>query len=251
MAKQSGIILLEGALDNISFVKTQDGFIAKKKTVIPKDKIQTDPSFQRTRENMSEFGAATKAGKVVRDAFTSILKNTKDNRVVSRLAKDMHTILKGDTGNVRGQRKVSAGSLDLLKGFDFNTNAKLSSTLHAAYTPNIDRAAGNLKVFIPSFAPADMIVAPQGTTHFKIVSGGAEFDFDNLRYTVDVQESGILPWDNNPTALINLTNSVTANSRLPLMLVLGVQFYQQVNGIAYPLSNGGFNALSVVGVDKP
>jgi hypothetical protein len=48
------------------------------------------------------------------------------------------------------------------------------------------------------------------------------------------------------TAAISLTNALTANSTHSLFLVLGIQFYQEVNGVQYSLRNGAFNALSIV-----
>jgi hypothetical protein len=33
-----------------------------------------------------------------------------------------------------------------------------------------------------------------------------------------------------------------------LFLVLGVEFYQDVNGVKYPLKNGAFNALNITKV---
>jgi hypothetical protein len=39
---------------------------------------------------------------------------------------------------------------------------------------------------------------------------------------------------------------VTANSTNPLFLLLGIEFYQEVNGEMYSLRNGGFNSLAIV-----
>jgi hypothetical protein len=77
---------------------------------------------------------------------------------------------------------------------------------------------------------------------------GAEVDFENETFVTDSKESGILPWDASATAVINLANAVTANSTHPLFLLLGIQFFQQVNGVNYPLKNGAYNALSLVKV---
>jgi hypothetical protein len=82
-----------------------------------------------------------------------------------------------------------------------------------------------------------------------IISGGAAIDFENEVSEVATSETAILPWDATATAVINLSNAVTANSTHPLFLALGVEFYQQVNGQMYPLKNGAFNALSLVKVD--
>lgn len=40
-----------------------------------------------------------------------------------------------------------------------------------------------------------------------------------------------------------------AGSALPLFLVFGVEFYQEVNGNFYPLKNGAFDALALVVID--
>jgi hypothetical protein len=94
-----------------------------------------------------------------------------------------------------------------------------------------------------------MIAAPTGTTHFKIVSAGLEIDFDNEKFVNDGKETAVLPWDMNPTAVIDLQNAVTANSINPLFLVLGVSFYQEVNGQMYPLKTGKYNALELIKVN--
>ena len=94
-----------------------------------------------------------------------------------------------------------------------------------------------------------MIAAPSGTTHFKVISGGAEIDFENEVSVVATSETAVLPWDASATTAINLSNAVTANSVHPLFLALGVEFYQEVNGQMYSLKNGAFNSLSLVKVD--
>ena len=44
----------------------------------------------------------------------------------------------------------------------------------------------------------------------------------------------------------DLTGVLQANSTNPLFLILGVEFYQQVNGVNYALKGGKANALSLV-----
>lgn len=92
------------------------------------------------------------------------------------------------------------------------------------------------------------IAAPGGTTHFKLVSAGMEIDFENETFNTATSETAILPWDNVQSAAVNLDNALTANSTKPLFLVLGVEFYQEVNGEKYPLKNGAYNALQVIKV---
>ena len=249
MAKQKGIIKLEGTIGDITFFKSKDGYLAREKGGIPADRIANDPAFQRTRENGAEFGRAGKAGKILRNAIRGLLQNASDSKMVSRLTQEMMRVIHEDTTNARGLRNVIDGEAELLEGFDFNINGKLGTTLYAPFTAVIDRVAGTLTANVPAFVPLNMIAAPGGTTHFKIVSAGAEVDFENENFVVDSKETGILPWDANATAVINQVNAVTANSAHPLFLALGIQFYQQVNGQMYPLKNGAFNALALVKVD--
>ncbi len=250
MAKQKGIIKLDGTIGGITFYKsTQDGYLAREKGGVSGDRIATDPNFQRTRENGEEFGRAGKAGKLLRNAIRAMLQNAADSRMVSRLTQKMVEVIQADATNPRGQRNVIDGEAELLEGFEFNISGKLGTTLYAPFTATVDRAAGTLVANIPAFVPLNMVAAPGGTTHFKIVSAGAEVDFENESFVADSQATAILPWDANPTAVINLNNAVTANSTHPLFLMLGIEFYQQVNGQMYPLKNGAYNALAIADVD--
>ena len=248
MARQKGIIKLDGTIGDITFYKSQDGYLAREKGGVPAERIATDPAFQRTRENGAEFGRAGKAGKLLRNSIRAMLQNASDSKMVSRLTTEMVKVIQEDITNPRGLRNVIDGEADLLEGFEFNINGKVGNTIYAPYTATIDRVTGILAVSIPGFVPINMIAAPGGTTHFKIVSAGAEIDFENETFVMDSTETSVLPWDTTATAVLSLSNTVTANSTHPLFLVLGIEFYQEVNSQMYPLKNGSFNALGLVKV---
>ena len=248
MARQKGIIKLKGTIGDITFYKTQDGHLAREKGGIDASRIASDPAFQRTRENGSEFGRAGKAGKILRLALRTLLINSADSRMVSRLTQSMVKVIQADTISERGLRNVIDGEAELLTGFEFNIRGKLETSLFAPYIGTIDRVNGDIAIELNSFIPANMIAAPGGTTHFKITSAGAEIDFEAETFVSTNSETAILPWDMTPTGLIGHVNSVTPNSTKPLFLALGVEFYQEVNGRMYPLKNGAYNPLSLVQV---
>lgn len=249
MAKQTGIIRLKGTIGGISFYKTADGHLAREKGGVDASRIKNDPAFQRTRENGAEFGAAGRGGKVLRNAIRILLQNAKDKRVVSRLTTDLLKIVKTDATNARGARTVEDGNLALLKGFEFNTNGKLGSTLFASPVNAFDRVAGDATVSIAPFSSKKRIAAPVGTTHFKMVMGAAELDFAAETSVFESDETAVFPYENAPTDQIDLSAVVTANSTKPVTQVLGIEFYQEVNGEMYSLKNGSYNALSVIDVD--
>ena len=251
MAKQTGIIKLKGTIGGISFYKTTDGHLAREKGGVDANRIANDPAFVRTRENGSEFGRAGKGGKVLRNAIRILLQNAKDKRVVSRLTKDLLAIIKTDTTNERGLRTLPDGDMNLLLGFEFNLNGKLGTTLFAPYVNALDRVTGDATLNLDPFSPTLRIAAPTGTTHFKVVMGAAELDFANEASVFESDETAILPYTAADTAAIALTASVTGNSTVDVVQVLGIEFYQEVNGQMYELKNGAYNALSVVTVDTP
>nr|WP_315146844.1 hypothetical protein [uncultured Flavobacterium sp.] len=249
MARQKGIIKLKGTIGDITFYKTQDGHLAREKGGIDASRIKSDPAFQRTRENGSEFGRAGVAGKILRTALRALLLNSADGRMVSRLTQAMVKVIQADVTSVRGLRNVIDGESELLTGFEFKIRGKLGTSLFAPFVAGIDRVSGDITVDLDSFIPANMLAAPTGTTHFKIISAGAEIDFENETFVEAHSESAILPWDATATAAINQVNTVTPASTKPLFLALGIEFYQEVNGQMYPLKNGAYNPLALVKVD--
>ena len=249
MARQKGIIKLKGTIGDITFYKTKDGHLAREKGGIDASRIASDPAFQRTRENGSEFGRAGNAGKILRTALRGLLLNTADGRMVSRLTQQMVKVIQADVTSERGLRNVIDGEAELLAGFEFNIRGKLGTSLFAPYVGTIDRATGEISVDIDPFVPANMIAAPSGTTHYKIISAGAEIDFEAGTFVEAHSETAILPWDAVTTVAINQVNAVTPNSTKPLFLALGVEFYQEVNGQMYALKNGSYNPLALVKVD--
>ena len=248
MARQKGIIKLKGTIGDITFYKTQDGHLAREKGGIDASRIASDPAFQRTRENGSEFGRAGKAGKILRTSLRALLLNSADGRMVSRLTQAMVKVIQADMVSLRGQRNVIDGEAELLSGFEFNIRGKLGTSLFAPFVGTIDRVTGEISVDLAEFIPANMIAAPSGTTHYKIISAGAEIDFEAETFVEAHSETAILPWDAVATVAINQVNAVTPNSTKPLFLALGVEFYQEVNGQMYALKNGSYNPLALVQV---
>ena len=249
MARQKGPLKVQGTLGDITFYKSQDGYLVREKGGVSGKRIKSDPAFARTRENGTEFGVAAQAGKLLRTAMRTAVVNTADNRIVSRIHQQMMKVLQADTTSARGLRNVTNGKPQLLTDFEFNSNAPLSATFLAPYGVNMNRMTGELSISIPPFIPAEAIAAPAGATHYKITTGGAEVDFENHSYVVQTAQSAVLPLDGMLTTPIGQENSVTAASTNPLFLLLSISFYQQINSEMYLLNNGAFNAAALIKVN--
>lgn len=252
MAKQKGIIKLEGSIGDISFYKGRDGsFMARTKTGISGDRIKSDPAFIRTRENGQEFGRAGKAGKLIRSAFREIIKNNKDSRMSNRLSQELLKMIQADSVNVRGERVVLPDNISLIKGFQFNDAARLSTVLIMPFSLEIDRTAGSVSLSLQAFVPTSSIVTPNGATHARLILGCSEVDFDLGTYLTGSTQSEAIPLSNEQQAQITLDCNFTEASTLNVLVVFGIEFLQEVNSQQYPLSNGTFNALSIIETSIP
>ncbi len=250
MARQKGVLKFQGQMGGVSFYKTQqDGFLAREKGGVDADRIKNDPNFERTRENGAEFGRAGAGGKLLRTALRALLLNTADSRMTSRLTREMVKVIQADVTNTRGKRNVIDGEAELLIGFEFNENGKLSRTFFAPFVPAIDRVAGTLSVQVPAYIPGNMVGAPQGATHCKLIAASVEIDFEAGTYVVNSSTSAEIVLDQHNEAALTLSNAVTPASTHPLFVAFGIEFYQSVNGVFYPLKNGVYNALALVAVD--
>jgi len=249
MGRQDSVIQLTGSVGNLSFYKSKDGYLARKKSGVTAERVKSDPKFARTRENMAEFTRSGQATKLLRTAFRSLLENMADGRVTGRLTREMMRVIQADQVNLRGQRNVNDGEAALMEGFEFNESGKLLKTFFAPFTATVDRAAGILLVDIPAFVPANMISWPEGATHIRLKAGGAAIDFAAASYAVTTSESAEIALGQQLQEALQLSHAVPAASASPLFLVFGIEFLQFVNGVQYPLKNGTFNAMAIVKAD--
>lgn len=248
MARQKGIIKLKGTMGDITFYRSKDGYMAREKGGITAERMQNDPRFQRTRENMAEFGRAGKAGKVLRASIQNLLRTSADRRMVSRLTKEMVKVIQLDAINPRGLRNVIDGEAELLQGFEFNIHGKLEHSLSAPFTATLDRITGDAVIEVEPFIPTDSLGAPSGSTHYKLASAAMDINFESGTFVSEKNSTPILPIDTVLTTAVQLNNNLPENSVNPLFLVFGISFYQEVNGTFYELKNGVYNALQIVSV---
>ena len=248
MARQNGLFKIKGTLDNVTFYKSVDGDLARMKTSVDKDRIANDPAFQRTRENGAEFGSSAKAGKLTRDGLRPIALNATDNRVVSRMTKLMTEIKNLDTTSVRWARNVgvamaSANAKSLLKGFEFNSSALLSSTLFKPYSI----VTTTWVITITGVIPINDVVFPSGATHVSFTGAYA-----NMNYATNVVDFKLTNVQNvaiNGTAsTITLTPTAVPAGTGAKVFLLKMEFFQLINGVQYSLKNGSFNALKIIEV---
>lgn len=244
MTQQTGILGIKGTVGGLVFAK--DGSV-RQKPASNKATFTSSKSMVRVRENASEFGAAGSAGKLVRDALRTQIQAASDRYMVSRLSKVMKSIINLDATSDRGMRQVVAANAASLLGFNFNLGAGLGQSLFSPYTVTPNGATVTLT--IPSLNPTVDIAAPTGATHYEILFGAASVNFVAKTYSSATVASplGILPLTGavrtNVSQVATLPAAPTADELV--IGVLGMNYYQQINGKYYPLNNNASNPLAV------
>lgn len=246
MGKLKSFIKLEGTLDGLTFYKSQDGYMVRTKGGISKSRMLKDPAFKRTRENFRQFGMNAKAGALLRDSVGPMLAKAKDPKLSSRMLKLMNEIKNFDSTSVRGHRSVHLGlataeGKQLLKGLDFNNRAHLQSVLNANFSVNT--ATGVIE--IPDFTSQEQLAATESATHVSFRSAFVNLNFDTGLYNTSYSPIVMLPIDLSVSNVTLTPDAVPAGDGIQFYLLL-IEFYQEMNGVHYPLLNGSHNVLNLV-----
>ena len=249
MARQKGFHKIRGTVGDGTYFQTQDGLMVRDKGSLDKSRIEKDPGFALTRMNMSEFGRAGKAAKLIRFSLDLVVSQCSEPRMTSRLMQVLMRAQKADTISPRGERNVADGEVLFLQSFEFNAKVSFTSTVHLVIEPIIDRRAGKLTLRIPPFIPADKISMPQGATHCMILSGASEIDFKNGMCKRSEKSSAYIPLNHVTLPEIVLEHQLTEESEFPLFLAVGIVFTAETNGVKYPIQNDAYNAGALLKVE--
>ncbi|WP_435139207.1 hypothetical protein [Formosa sp. A9] len=246
MAKVNSLIKIEGTLDGLTFYKGKDGYLVRTKGGVSKNRIENDPAFARTRENGLEFGHCATMGKWLRQALTTLVSDAKDRSMVSRLSQTLSKVKNTDLTSARGYRLVPIGlesdeGKALLKAFDFNSNAILTSVLLQDLALNTTTG----EISIDNLVPSQHISVPSGATHVSFTAAVL-----NLNLNTNEKDLQVSPIVNIP-----INNTVTSVNTIPAAMPTGdgnvfylfkISFFQEINTVQYPLNNGAFNVLHIV-----
>lgn len=262
MAKQTGLVRYSGSMGGVRHFKIKglDGDFAGLNGGPTAEQINNDEAFIRTRENMAEFGGCASAAKTIRIGLAQLMKQMSDSRITGRLTAIMKQIQLTDTGNARGERTIAIGASQVeLTGLNYDKNTSLAGVFNAPFTLTNTVARDSATFTIPAFNPANLINAPSGATHFRLVNainvvstwkfnattGNYEATDPSLSELSDVQYSGYLDLSAvTPNTVITSTlpGSPTVAASVGVMNNIGIEFYQQVGANYYLFSSG--NALN-------
>lgn len=258
MARQKGHIKYVGTLGDIRHfkIKGQEGYFAGMVGGPSGEQVFTAPEFERTRENMNEFGACAKAGKSVRSGLSQVMKQMADSQVTGRLTSIMKKINLEDQTEARGYRKIEISTQrSYLKGFEFNKNISFNGIFNAPYmiSHTVDRES--CEFIVTDFNPVNLVHAPAGTTHFRLITSlsvVSDFEYNattnsydpvdaDLNEVNDIQFSDYLDLNAPvPTTSVaaTLPGGVLPTPNTTVLQCIGIEFYQKVGPNYYLFSSG-------------
>ena len=248
MDHQINLLKMIGKLNGLSFLHTKHGDFFRKKGGASRNQIKTNPAFAKTREINKEFGEISRAGKWIRTSLRHITGTESDDLVVSRLVKQLALVIKTDTTNLHGDRKVGFGLLTAdgkahLQGFNFNINSELRNVLKCNY--HVDIASG--VVSIPDFVTQNQLHFPVTATHCSIESAWSEIDFVSGQFNYSISPAVSLAKDLTRQNIV-LTPAQQPTGKGILLVVLKVSFLREVKSRFYAVKNGAVNAMELVAI---
>lgn len=263
MAKQKGILKYVGTLGDIRHfkIKGQEGYFAGMVGGPTGEQVNTAPEFERTRENMNEFGGCAKAGKSIRVALSALMKQMADSQLTGRLTSIMKKINLEDGTEARGYRKIEISTQrKYLVNVDFNKDITFSTIFNAPYTVKHTVARDSADLVLPAFNPANYINAPLGATDCRFINAIAilsDFEYNStnglyestqptLNELSKIEYSSYIPLNTaftGVTLTATFPTGTTLTTDVSVLQCLGIEFYQKVGTNYYLLASG--NCLKI------
>ncbi len=247
MAKQIGIIPLTGTLKGINFYVREGKPLARKAGGgFSSDAIKKKPKMVRVRENASEFGHCSSVKKHFRLSLSPFLCIRKDGKLHGRMMQLFMKLKNLDRINIRGQRRVGPGidteaGKQLLRNFVFTPDCDVLAVLGAA--GNYDSMAGTYS--LTNFDIRN-VWFPEGATHLALTLGLLHFDFESLEQELKLSPPLYLDKEFTGTSLS--LNVAPPSVFGVAVAVLGMKFYEEVNGVFHIFKSAKAVGVEVLGV---
>ena len=245
MARQEGLLRLNGTLEGITFYYLNGKPVARKAGGgFTRKAIKTSAAMVRVRETASEFGQCSRVKKVFKNALFPFFGKGRDADLHTRTLQLFLAIKDCDVVSERGKRTVAQGLLTapgrkLLEDFVFTEMAVPYS--RAAY----DTSTHQLEL---DLLAQEALAFGSGATHLEVCFGVLVFDFEGLIATLYPSEVVRVAADAVGGSL-TLAPTTPPTGEGMQFAVVSYRYVQEVNGAFYPLKDGkgfGVRVLEVV-----
>lgn len=173
MARQESMLKYRGSLDGIRHykIKGSSGNFAAFVPPVSADRIKNGAEFERTRENMNEFGGCGVITKSFRAGVAPLLDRMADKRLTARMTSLMKKINIQDESEARGYRAILVSSKgSLMTRFAYNTSAQVREVCVAPMEFSHAATRQSATLTVEAYHYKGVIKAATGATHYRFVN---------------------------------------------------------------------------------
>ncbi|WP_143961085.1 hypothetical protein [Litoribacter populi] len=256
MAKARGIISLIGTISDITFYRMNGKYFARQKKTFNRKAFWDNDSYEGSRRSCAEFGTSSSFSAALRRVLYPMICTIRTGYFPSRLTALLRKVMKGDLKNDLGERKVLEGNLGLLKGLEVSTHDKVSLHLRGKVTAEIDTSRETVIFDFSQVKGLSKKHLPPSATHCRIIPGVVLLGENSKRmgqifnpefFQENFKEIRNLGREEN--RIIQFSQKY---SKMLCCPVVGIYFYQLVNGDYYELKTGAaLQILDAVRLQRP
>ncbi|KAA2240202.1 hypothetical protein F0L74_28980 [Chitinophaga agrisoli] len=241
MAILSGPLQLEGKVGGMIFYKRGNKTCCR---AMPQ--YTPESMTAASKQSAREFGRASKAGKLLRDALNGIWRLQHDNTMVNRLNKALYTALRKDPAHKRGARIITPVALqETLKNFRFNNKANLPFQAQTIRKPG-----GHIQVVLPPDW-LTVLKKPRYASHVQLQAAAIAIDLETGACRKVSAATECISID-LPGDTLTLNMQLQAPKAMPVIVMIQARFVmEETDGRLYPSAQKSCLQSCVVAVLLP
>lgn len=251
MAKVIAPFKISGTLDDINFVNTPEGNIArmKREKFMTSKEFMANPIYDRIREQGKEMGYASRKSRIFRLLAVQFYKKSKDVSFAGRANKIILEILKEDFLNPKGQRTLEEGIKspflsEIIIGFEGCSNKPLVKTLQTSFNYSQE----NNTLTITDFIPKTHLDWPEDASHAHLALATADWDFANDNFETCYSEEIICDKEFEKKDIVLTSENPKENHCLLTFMFIGFSKKQRGRHTMLHRRN---NTVSIIACQMP
>lgn len=251
MAKQIGF-KFSGSMGGVTFYQMNGQGYARQKKQSDKKRFHQKGRYEGAKRMNEEFAQASRMSAAFRYALAPMLNGINTGYLPSRLTALFRKVIATDPVNGLGERQLFQGDIELLEGMEMGHSQRLDRQLTRRPGIQVSPESQTVKLDFSQTGTIDKKSLPEGATHYRMVpalvllaedtTSSANSHFDEGLEFIPIGE------DMAKLGTVNLEYTASPAERL-LHVLLGIYYYQEVNGKFHPLQgSGALRTLKVVRV---
>lgn len=235
MGKQSSIVKYTGKVGDLV------GYYHKGKLCFRSLPEQVNQSLA-TKLSATDFGTASKAGKLIRYALKQELSIRHDSDLTNRLNASLLKVLYAGNEE-RGARSIQRKHLAMLTGLKLNNATELGKLL--PFTPKVVQDGNSLRIAIPALTEDD-VLRTKNTTHIEIKAIATGLNFSEGNHQDAVSDKVLIDFS-KPAVATELILPFKAGDA-ETIVVLQVRAFRKEGEKLFVLGNRKYFAADIIDI---